>query len=293
MYQYVLFTAARNEEKFISKTIEGVLAQTILPLKWIIVSDASEDRTDKIISLYTEKYSFIELLRIEKSGQRNFASKVYAMRAGYSWLSNFPYDFIGNIDADIFLPQDYFEKIINHFQKDKKIGVAGGIISEKINEKMIDQLISRDSVAGAVQLFRRSCFEDIGDFNPQIYGGEDAEVEIKARMKGWIVKTIPQIKAIHMRPGNINKKQLLIRRHNQGRMFYQLGYHPVFFVTRAIFKMRERPFFLGSFFQLIGYLKAFILKDKVTISSEVLKYLRMEQIEKLKQKFRKSAFLQP
>jgi len=47
---YVLITAARDEETNIQKTIESVVAQTIKPKKWIIVSDESTDRTEEIVN---------------------------------------------------------------------------------------------------------------------------------------------------------------------------------------------------------------------------------------------------
>lgn len=36
---YVLITAAHNEEDFIEKTIQSVISQTHAPLTWIIVND--------------------------------------------------------------------------------------------------------------------------------------------------------------------------------------------------------------------------------------------------------------
>ena len=48
---YVLVTPARNEEAFIQKTIESMIHQTFLPLKWVIVEDGSTDKTPEIISL--------------------------------------------------------------------------------------------------------------------------------------------------------------------------------------------------------------------------------------------------
>jgi len=36
---YVLVTPAHNEEAFIEKTIQSVIQQTVLPLKWVIVDD--------------------------------------------------------------------------------------------------------------------------------------------------------------------------------------------------------------------------------------------------------------
>ena len=40
--RYVIITAARNEEAYIENTIQSVISQTALPLKWIIVSDGSK-----------------------------------------------------------------------------------------------------------------------------------------------------------------------------------------------------------------------------------------------------------
>ena len=46
---YVVITPARNEAQFIELTLKSVLAQTVLPLKWVIVSDGSTDGTDEIV----------------------------------------------------------------------------------------------------------------------------------------------------------------------------------------------------------------------------------------------------
>ncbi len=49
---YVLVTPARNEAAFIENTIRSVIAQTVLPRSWIIVSDGSTDQTDEIVRRY-------------------------------------------------------------------------------------------------------------------------------------------------------------------------------------------------------------------------------------------------
>ena len=46
----MLITPARNEAAFIELTIKSVVAQTVLPLKWVIVSDGSTDGTDEIVT---------------------------------------------------------------------------------------------------------------------------------------------------------------------------------------------------------------------------------------------------
>ena len=75
---YVLITPARNEEAFIAKALDSVVAQTLLPARWIIVDDGSLDRTAEIAASYAERYPWIELIRRPQHLDRSFAGKVHA-----------------------------------------------------------------------------------------------------------------------------------------------------------------------------------------------------------------------
>ena len=46
---YVLVTPAHNEADLIEQTIRSVVAQTVPPKRWVIVSDGSSDGTDDIV----------------------------------------------------------------------------------------------------------------------------------------------------------------------------------------------------------------------------------------------------
>ena len=52
---YVLITPARDEAQFIELTIKSVLAQSIRPLRWVIVNDGSADGTEAIVSNYAAR----------------------------------------------------------------------------------------------------------------------------------------------------------------------------------------------------------------------------------------------
>ena len=67
-HKYILITAAHNEETFIEKTINSVIAQNVKPLKWIIVNDGSKDRTDEIIHKYLDDNRFIEYVKTKDCG---------------------------------------------------------------------------------------------------------------------------------------------------------------------------------------------------------------------------------
>ena len=105
---YVIITPARNEARFIELTLRSVIAQSVLPLKWVIVSDGSTDGTDEIVKRYATDYPYIELVQMPERRERNFAGKVHAFNAGYSKVKDLNYDVIVSLDADISFDIDYF-----------------------------------------------------------------------------------------------------------------------------------------------------------------------------------------
>ena len=63
--KYVLITPAHNEAAFIQKTLDSMVAQTLLPERWVIVDDGSTDRTVgncaglcETLSLDRKRFSF-------------------------------------------------------------------------------------------------------------------------------------------------------------------------------------------------------------------------------------------
>src|SRR4030067_2967547 len=103
---YVLITPARNEESFIENTIRSVISQTLLPQKWVIVSDGSTDRTDDIVKKYTRDHPWIELIRMPEHRDHHFDAKVHCFNAGYEKVKNIEYNVIGNLDADVSFEKD-------------------------------------------------------------------------------------------------------------------------------------------------------------------------------------------
>ena len=156
---YVLATAAYNEERHIGHTLRSVAHQTLRPRRWVIVSDGSTDRTDEIVRSFANSHPFIELLRVEKSEAHDFASKVHALRQGFDRVRDVEYDFIGVLDADLEFEPDYFARLLAHFADEPRLGVAGGNIVQVIDGAVVPRVKNLNSVAGAVQLFRRECFE--------------------------------------------------------------------------------------------------------------------------------------
>ena len=280
--KYILITAAKNEELFIEQTIKSVLMQTIKPEKWIIVSDGSSDQTNHIVEQYAQKNKFIDLIALPTNKERNFSSKVTALNKALKKLEGTNFDFIGNLDADITLDRGYYEDIFRTFQSNPKLGVAGGIILDCISDNVYAQNISLNTVAGAIQVFRKQCFEQIGNYLPFKYGGEDAYMEISARMMGWHVQTLTELKVLHHRPTGTGMGSLSKANFRNGKMFFTLGYSPAFLFVRCLYRVFDRPVFIGSILNIFGYLYAFIKKEKCPAGNAFINFVRSEQRERLR-----------
>jgi glycosyltransferase involved in cell wall biosynthesis len=279
---YVLITPARDEEAFIEKTIQSVAAQTVLPRKWVIVNDNSRDATERIILDYRMQYRFIDLLNLSKNGvQRNFASQVHAIRAGHEQLKKVNYSWIGNLDADISLPPDYYERIIDKFIRNPKLGLAGGFVHEKTNGSFHSRRYNHpQSIPHAVQFFRRECFDSINGYMPLKYGGPDWCAEVMARMKGWQTESYPEITVFHHRhTGSV--EGILNAKFRLGLMDYSLGSDPVFEIIKCMYRLREKPYILSSIFRLAGFCWLYIRREQRMVPDDFVSYLRKEQKERV------------
>jgi glycosyltransferase involved in cell wall biosynthesis len=280
--RYILLTAARNEEKNIEKTIKSVIGQTIKPAQWIIISDGSTDKTDEIVSLYETKHKFIRFFRASGDRHHNFGSKVKAINFAREQVDIKTFNYIGVIDADISFSEDYFEKLLTKFEENQNLGIGGGIIYEIYNNRRIKQKIDINSVAGAVQLFRTECLKQLGDFIPLKYGGEDAAMEIMARMNTWDVRTFPELEVLHYGYVGRGSGNVFKAKFNMGIRFYQLGYHPIFQTLRCIYRITDWPYLFGAIIELYSYYLCCIKNEPQILNDKTIAFLRKEQMERLK-----------
>jgi biofilm PGA synthesis N-glycosyltransferase PgaC len=278
---FVLITPARNEERYVRNTINSVISQTVLPKKWVIVSDGSTDGTDEIVTEYARKFDFIKLLRVEAGKQRTFGSKVNAIKYGCEQLKDVEYDFIGNLDADVSFELNYYEKILKGFQENPKLGIAGGTVVDFHEGRFIKRGGNTNHVAGAVQLFRRECYDTIGGFASVKAGIEDTVAEVMARMTGWEVRSFPEIRVIHHRRTGTEGQSIYSARFLMGEQDYFLGYHPLFEIAKCVYRLKDKPYVLGSLLWMCGYFRSTLRRDTRTVSADFVRYLRRQQMREL------------
>ena len=278
---YVLITPARNEAALIEQTIQSVVSQTVLPRKWVIVSDGSTDGTDDIVKMYLGRHPWMELVRMPEHRDRHFAAKVSCFNAGYDRVRGEDFDIVGNLDADITFDSSYFEFLLAKFAADSTLGVAGTPFVEGLTSYDF-RFTSVEHVSGACQLFRRECFAQIDGYVPVKGGGIDWIAVTTARMRGWKTRTFVEQICHHHRPMGTATVGRLRANFKLGRQDYYLGGHPLWQLFRSAYQMGRKPYVLGGLFLLAGYVSAWASRSQRQVSAELVRFHQGEQMRRLR-----------
>jgi biofilm PGA synthesis N-glycosyltransferase PgaC len=279
---YVVITPARNEAQFIELTLRSMVAQTVRPAKWIIVSDGSTDGTDEIVRKYTTENPWIQLLRMPERKERNFAGKVLAFNAGHARVKDVQHDVIVSVDADISFDANYFEFLLNKLAENHSLGLVGTPFEDSQRDTYDYRFVSIEHVSGACQVFRRECFEEIGGYVPVKGGGIDHIAVLTARMKGWKTRTFVEKTCTHHRDMGTAQRRPLMARFRFGMQDYALGGDPLWQVFRTVYQMTRRPVVAGGLMLGAGYFWALVKRAPRPISPELVAFRRREQMQRLR-----------
>jgi poly-beta-1,6-N-acetyl-D-glucosamine synthase len=255
---YLLVTPCRDEAAYMRRTLDSVVAQTLRPLRWIIVDDGSTDDTPAILADYAARHDWIEVVRKPDRGGRAVGPGVVeAFNYGLARAGGLPYAYLCKLDLDLDLPPRYFETLVARMEADPRLGscsgkpwfrsAAGRWVSEKCGDEMS---------VGMTKFYRRGCFEQIGGFVPQVMW--DAIDCHKARQMGWVVASWdgPDLRFEHLRPMGTSQTNVWAGRRRHGFGQYFMGSDPVYFTMTALYRMLHPPYVLGGLATLQGYLSA-------------------------------------
>jgi poly-beta-1,6-N-acetyl-D-glucosamine synthase len=282
---YVLVTPARNEEDSIKQTIESVVRQSLRPKEWVIVSDGSTDATNRIVADFAQRQPWVRLLALPARADRCFAAVVKNTEAGVRHLVSRQYNFLGLLDADVSFQEDYFEQLIRRFQEDPKLGLAGGVVVE-VGMPRDRFPKNRFDVPGAVQFFRRECFESLGGLLPIPEGGWDAMTCAVARMNGFKTRLITDLVVDHLKPRNISQGGTCRRKWQMGVRDYAAGYHPLFELVKCAGRVTEPPFLIAAVAWWIGYCTALLQRRTRVVPKRVIAHVQGEQMNRLRRQLR-------
>ncbi len=265
--KYIIISPVKDEAKYIKRTLNSVVAQTIRPHMWLIVDDNSTDNTVDIVQPYCTRHDWIQLHTNKRHGQRNTGSaEAIAFSIGYEMVQNEEFDFIVKLDGDLQLEHGYFEKLINEFEKDPLLGIASGVYFEERAKGWVPVSMPPYHAAGATKVIRRKCFHDIEGF---INGpGWDTVDEIRAWGKGWRTAHFENITFYHLKnegTGMGYRKTNLIH----GEIYYLTGGSKAFFLGKVVKRIvGGKPFLAAGIYMLLGYLRPLIARQPLLVTPE-------------------------
>jgi len=279
--KYYTIIPAHNEEAFMGITLKSLAAQTVLPTKAVVVNDNSTDGTAAIVQQYMERHPWLSLINKQSDAVHMPGSKVIqAFNSGYETIDE-DYDIIVKLDADLILPPNYFETVLNAFKADEKVGMAGGFAYiEKDGKWVIESLTDKDHIRGAFKAYRKACFLQIDKLRPQM--GWDTVDELLCKFYGWKVVTIESLKVKHLKPTGANYNKAA--RYKQGEAFYTLGYGLLITtIAGAKLAMRKKKPLL-----FIDYIKGFLQAKNngrpLLVTNDQAKFIRSYRWKKMKDK---------
>ncbi len=271
--RYILISPVRNEEKYVTRTLDSVIAQTCKPVQWIIVDDNSDDGTTAILEEYAKRVDWIKVLKVQRTGERQPGSPVIrAFNVGYALVRDVDFDFIVKLDCDLALPSDYFEQLIAKFHADQNLGIASGVYVEEKRNGWAEVKMPPYHAAGASKMIRRACFEDIHGFTAS--RGWDTIDEIKAQMSGWRTSHFEDLYFYHLKPEGFGIGTLRTNMMH-GEIYYLTGGGALFFVLKSFDRLlHARPFFLAPLAMLWGFLRPCVLRQSRLVTRAEAKFYR-------------------
>ena len=279
---YYVIIPAHNEEAFLADTLNSVLRQGVQPKKVIIVNDNSTDRTEAVIDTFLALSPIFEKLNTRSSSDHMPGSKVInAFTKGLALLDD-RYDVLVKLDADLILPDNYFEKISFIFKGQPNVGIAGGFIYERNakNQWKLSHPMDKKHVRGAFKAYSKSCFKAIGGLRGAM--GWDTVDELLAQYHGYEIYTDDALHVKHLRPTGhaYNKKAKLL----QGKAMYSMRYGMVITGIASLkmaFKNRKAKAFIDN---MSGYLAAKKEEASFLVSEEEGRFIRRLRWDNIRKK---------
>lgn len=253
--RYVIVSPVKDEERYVELTLRSVTGQSLKPVLWVIVDDGSKDGTLAIIRRYLDSNPFIRLVCNPGARTRQTGSAVIrAFNLGYKSIGRTDYDVIVKLDCDLSFGSDYFEKLIERFAGDPKLGIASGTYLDQGHTGEWKQVtMPAYHAAGACKVIRRECFEEIEGF--VVAAGWDTVDEIRAMTRGWKTMHFQDLQMKHhKREGSgvgVIKTSIM-----HGEIYYLTGGSKLFFLLKMIHRIGTKPYGSAALALLRGYCKS-------------------------------------
>jgi glycosyltransferase involved in cell wall biosynthesis len=203
MQNYILITPVKNEGDSLPNLILSITSQSIKPIVWFIVNDGSTDDTEIIIAQATKQYDWIHIVKLPESQRDIGFHYTHVCQQGFEAAINYAnkhnifFSFIGLLDADVYVDNNYFEYLLIQMGMDPKLGVVSGWTLSKKGSKYIQEIQYTNLPSGAARLWRYQCFIETKGY--EIVMSPDSVSNARALIGGWSIRRFEEVRAFQSR----------------------------------------------------------------------------------------------
>jgi glycosyltransferase involved in cell wall biosynthesis len=274
--KYLLITPARNEEKNLPEVAESVTGQKVKPEIWVIVDDGSTDNTPYILENLQARYPFIQSIRLPQRPRDITFHYSYVCKQGFDYAleycreNNIEFEYIGLLDADTVLEENYFGKLLFKFTKNNSLGIASGGVYYDNGRGLSREKTDKNLPRGTGRLWRKECFFETGGY--QVEPSPDSISNIKALLRGWKLMQYASIIQIQKRKTSA-ANGLWHGYVKNGWMAYYLGKNFLVALTNVFYLSVKFPFYTGAAY-FWGYISSAVKREKRIQDPEIRAYYR-------------------
>lgn len=252
-----------NEEKYLPEFLKSMHRQTRPPDRLVLVDDGSTDASYAIAGDFAERHPYATVLRRpprkREADRLATAAELLSFEWGLEQVEE-RHDIIVKLDADLRLAPEHFEYIVEQFERDPRLGMAGAYLSRPLPDGGFErERTPHTHVRGPNKFYRRACYQDISPLPAHL--GWDHIDEVKAGMHGWVARafTLPTGDSIHLRPTGTQDGALRGYRR-WGECTWSYGAHPVIVLCGTARRLVHRPYLLAGMSFLYGWIRAAVLR---------------------------------
>jgi hypothetical protein len=294
-HQLLIITPVRNEAEHVERVAGGLAAQSRRPDLWLVVDDGSDDETPRILERLSTELDFMRVVRTPPEFTQPAADRLAVAAAPRAFnfglgtidpgeLARFTH--LGKLDGDVELSPDYFATVLAEFDRNPRLGVAGGVVLERHESEWQETASAPEHVRGALKLYSRECFGAIGGVWERL--GWDGVDEVTARMHGFETRSFPAARALHHRhTGSADGR---LRGHVRwGEAHWILHHGLLWTLLRAGKVGRIKPRGSSAAAYLFGYGRAAVRRVPQVEVEGYREFVRAEQIRRMRLRLRRPA----
>lgn len=287
--KYAIIIPAKNEESGISRTLDSILSQTLLPVQVLVIDDGSVDKTADVIKKYESQSNLVKYyFNIESENTYKLGSKIVNLFfKGKSLLDDdlIDYDYLVKMDADIWFESEFMAKIRDRISSEK-FGIVSGTPYTIYNNKKTFLVSPEWHTNGDFKIYNRSFLEVIDNFPKDL--GWDCADNLLAIEQGYSTAAFRDINYEQNRPiGRFSSKK---GRKRQGLGAYKLGYSRSYLTLKVLHDILKPPVIIGSFYYLCGYFEGRLKRVPKTVNKTQQILLRKLMWQSFGQRFKNKNF---